>query len=131
MPGFTDVGRMKARIGALIGLLAVIVIVILVGGYWYVKDHTRISQASLQTKVAAKEGATQATCVKKDSNAAHWLCAVSSKPEKCVKAHVRPWGAVTVVNGYLKCQSDPALAPLFPDTAKKTKKKKAKQQSSA
>jgi hypothetical protein len=36
---------MRARIGALIGLVAVVVIVILIGGYWYVKDHTRISQA--------------------------------------------------------------------------------------
>ena len=92
MPGFTDLGRTKARIGALIGLLAVIVIVILIGGYWYLKDHTRISQASLQTKVAAKEGATQATCIKKDSKAAPWPCAVSSKLERRVKAHVRPWG---------------------------------------
>ena len=123
---------MKARIGALIGLLAVVVIVILVGGYWYVKDHTRISQGSLQSKVVAKEGGSKATCVKKDSNAAHWLCAVSvsSQPEKCIKAHVRPWGSVAVVNGYRKCLSDPALAPLFRDTTKK-KTKKAKQQSSA
>jgi uncharacterized membrane protein len=121
---------MKTRIGALIGLLAVVVVVILVGGYWYVKDHTRISQVSLQTKVAAKEGGSRATCVKKDSNAANWLCAVSvsSQPEKCIKAHVRPWGSVAIVNGFRKCQSDPALAPLFPHT---TKKKKAKQQSSA
>ncbi len=124
---------MKARIGSLIGLLVVLVIVILIGGYWYVKDHTRITQVSLQTKVAAKEGGSKATCIKKDSNAAHWLCAVSvsSQPEKCIKAHVRPWGSVVIVNGYQKCQSDPALAPLFPDTTKKTKKKKAKQQSSA
>ena len=121
---------MKARIGALIGLVAVVVIVILVGGYWYVKDHTRISQASLQSKVAATEGGSKATCVKKDSNAAHWLCAVSvsGQPEKCVKAHVRPWGSVGVVNGFHKCQGDPALAPLFRDTAKK---KQAKPQSSA
>ena len=125
--------RMKARIGALIGLVAVVVIVILIGGYWYVKDHTRISQASLQSKVLATEGGSKATCVKKDSNAAHWLCAVSvaSQPEKCVKAHVRPWGSVTIVNGFHKCQGDPALAPLFRDTAKKKKTKKAKQQSSA
>ena len=123
---------MKTRIGALIGLLAVVVVVILVGGYWYVKDHTRISQVSLQTKVAATEGGSKATCVKKDSNAAHWLCAVSvsSQPEKCIKAHVRPWGSVAIVNGYRKCQSDPALAPLFQDTTKQ-KKKKPKQQSSA
>jgi uncharacterized membrane protein len=121
---------MKTRIGALIGLVAMVVIVILIGGYWYVKDHTRISQASLQSKVIAKEGGSKATCVKKDSNAAHWLCAVSvaGQPEKCVKAHVRPWGSVIIVNGFRKCLNDPALAPLFRDTAKK---KKAKQPSSA
>lgn len=124
---------MRTRIAALIGLVAVVVIVILIGGYWYVKDHTRISQASLQSKVAAKEGGSSSTCVKKDSNAAHWLCAVSvsNQPEKCFKAHVRPWGAVIIVNGFHKCQTDPALAPLFQDTAKKTKKKKAKRHSSA
>jgi len=121
---------MSARIAALIGLVAVVVVVILIGGYWYVKDHTRISQASLQSKVVATEGGSRATCIKQDSNAAHWLCAVtvSSQHEKCVKAHVRPWGSVAIVNGFRKCQSDPALAPLFPDT---TKKKKAKQHSSA
>ena len=121
---------MKTRIAALIGLVAVVVVVILIGGYWYVKDHTRISQASLQSKVVATEGGSKATCIKKDSNAANWLCAVSvsSQPEKCVKAHVRPWGSVAIVNGFRKCQTDPALAPLFPDT---TKKKKQKQHSSA
>jgi uncharacterized membrane protein len=124
---------MKTRIGSLIGLLVVVVVVILIGGYWYVKDHTRISQASLQTKVAAKEGGSKATCIKKDSNAAHWLCAVTvaSQPEKCVKAHVRPWGSVSIVSGYRKCQTDPALASLFPDTTKKQAKKKKHQQSSA
>jgi hypothetical protein len=122
-------GRMKTRVAALVGLVAVVVIVILIGGYWYVKDHTRISAASLESTVVSKEGGSRATCVKKDANAAHWLCAVSvASQQKCVKAHVRPWGSVVIVNGYLKCQSDPALAPLF-HTAKK--KKKAKQQSSA
>ena len=123
---------MKARIAVLISLVAVVVVVILAGGYWYVKDHTRISQVSLQSKVAAKEHGSKATCTKKDSNAAHWLCAVSvsSQLEKCVKAHVRPWGSVIIVNGFHKCQGDPALAPLFRDTAKK-QTKTAKQQSSA
>ena len=50
---------MKARIGALIGLLAVVVVVILIGGYWYVKDHTRISQVSLQSKVVCDGGRLQ------------------------------------------------------------------------
>jgi len=120
---------MKTRVAALIGLVAVVVVVILIGGYWYVKDHTRISQASLQSKVVATEGGSKATCIKKDSNAANWLCAVSvsSQNEKCIKAHVRPWGSVAIVNGFRKCQTDPALAPLFPNTTKK----KQKQHSSA
>ena len=125
--------RMKPRVAVLIGLVAVAVIVIGIGGYWYVKVHTRISQASLESQVLAKEGGRKATCVKKDSNAAHWLCAVtvSSQHEKCVKAHVRPWGSVSVIDGYLKCRAIPALAPLFPNTTHKKKKHKKKRQSSA
>src|SRR6476661_7617617 len=130
MPRFTDVGPVNARIGALIGLLVVVAVVVLIGGYWYVKDHTRISQASLQSQVAAKEGGTKATCIKKDSNAAHWLCAVTVTRQvvKCIKAHVRPWGSVVTVNGFLKCRADPALAPLFLSTTHKKKKKKKHQQ---
>ena len=116
---------MRMRIGALVGLLVVVVVVIAIGGYWYVKDRTRIGQASLQTKVAATEGGSRAACVKKDSNAAHWLCAVSipRQPEKCIKAHVRPWGSVVIVDGFRKCRSDPTLAPLFQEKKKKHKKK--------
>jgi len=124
---------MKTRIGALIGLLVVVVVVILIGGYWYVKDRTRISQASLESQVLAKEGGRKATCVKKDSNAAHWLCAVTvtRRVVRCVKTHVRPWGSVSVMDGYLKCRADPALAPLFPKATHKKKKHKKKRQSSA
>ena len=129
---------MRARTATLIGLVAVVVVVIGIGGYWYVKDHTRISQASLQSQVVAKEGGSKATCVKRDSNAAHWLCAVTVTKHvvKCFKAHVRPWGSVSVIDGYLKCRAIPALAPLFPNTTHKKKhhqkkKKRAKQQSAA
>lgn len=126
--------RMRPRVAALIGLVVVAVIVIGIGGYWYVKVHTRISQASLESQVLAKEGGRKATCIKKDSNAAHWLCAVTvtRRVVKCVKTHVRPWGSVSVMDGYLKCRADPALAPLFPKaTHKKKKKHKKKRQSSA
>ena len=125
---------MKPRVAALIGLVALAVIVIGIGGYWYVKVHTRISQASLESQVLTKEGGRKATCIKKDSNTAHWLCAVTvtRRVVKCVKTHVRPWGSVSVMDGYLKCRADPALAPLFPKaTHKKKKKHKKKQQSSA
>jgi hypothetical protein len=108
----------------------VVVIVIGIGGYWYVKVHTRISQASLESQVVAKEGGSKATCVKRDSNAAHWLCAVTVTKHvvKCFKAHVRPWGSVSVIDGYLKCRAIPALAPLFPNTTHKKKQHQKKQQ---
>ena len=116
---------MKLRIAALVTLLVALAALIGIGGWWYVKDHVRVSQVSLQSTVARKAGATSATCDKKDPNAAHWLCAVttSGAPERCMKAHVRPWGSVDIINGYLKCEQDPALASLFSVKKKKKHKK--------
>jgi hypothetical protein len=115
---------MKLRIAALVALVAVIAAVVVIGGWWYVKDRERIGQTELQTTVASKTGGTKATCLKRDSNAAHWLCAVitTGAPARCFRAHVRPWGSVEIVNGYRKCLEDPALRPLV---EKKRKKKKA------
>jgi hypothetical protein len=114
---------MKVRIAALIALLVGIGGLVAIGGWWYVKDHVRISQASLQRTVASRDGATSATCDRKDPNAAHWLCAVTTagQPERCIKVHVRPWGSVDLINGYLKCEQDPALASFFSAKKKKTK----------
>jgi hypothetical protein len=116
---------MKVRIAVLIALLAVIGAIVAIGGWWYVKDRERIGRAELQTTVASKSGGTQATCVKKDANAAHWLCAVTTTgaPARCFRAHVRPWGSVEIVNGYRKCLGDPALHSLV---VKKKKVKAAK-----
>jgi hypothetical protein len=116
---------MRMRVAAIVALVVGITAILAIGGWWYVKDHVRISQASVQTTVANRAGGTSAMCDRKDTNAAHWLCAVSysgGAPEKCMKVHVRPWGSVDVVNGYLKCQQDPALAAEF--TVKKAVRKK-------
>src|SRR5436189_17439 len=79
--------------------------------WWFVKDRVRIGQGQLQNTVASKTGGTQATCVKTDTNAAHWLCVVAATgtPARCFRAHVRPWGSVDVVTGYRQCLEDPAL----------------------
>lgn len=116
---------MKMRIAALVALLTVIALVVAIGGWWYVKDRARIGQDELQTTVASKTGGTRATCLKKDKNAAHWLCVVATAgaPARCFRAHVRPWGSVEVVNGFRKCLEDPALRPLM---VKKKVKKAAK-----
>ena len=106
---------MKMRIAALVVLLTVIALVVAIGGWWYVKDRVRIGQGELQTTVASKTGGTQATCVKEDTNASHWLCVVAATtgaPARCFRAHVRPWGSVDVATGYRQCLEDPALRPL-------------------
>jgi hypothetical protein len=105
---------MKMRMIALVALLTVIAVVIAVGGWWYVKDRQRIDQATLQSTVASKSGATAATCEKQDSNASHWLCVVTTKGSapRCMRAHVRPWGSVDINDGYRQCLQDPTLAKL-------------------
>src|SRR5205085_12112116 len=97
-----------------VDLLTVVALVVALGGWWCVKDRVRIGRGQLQNTVASKTGGTQATCVKTDTNAAHWLCVVAATgtPARCFRAHVRPWGSVDVVTGYRRCLEDPALRPL-------------------
>ena len=118
---------MKVRIATVVALVAVLAAVVVIGGWWYVKDRERIGQASLQTTVASKAGGTTATCVQKDSNAAHWLCAVTTRgaTPRCYRAHVRPWGSVGIVNGYRQCLADPDLRPLVLKKKVKAAKSKA------
>jgi hypothetical protein len=118
---------MKVRIAALVALLAVIAVVVAIGGWWYVKDRQRIGQSDIQTTVASKTGGTRVTCLKRDDNAAHWLCAVTTKgaPPRCFRAHVRPWGSVELVNGYRKCLESPVLKPLLVKKKVKAAKSKA------
>lgn len=106
----------RTRVAAIVALVVGITAIVAIAGWWYVKDHVRISQASVQSTVANRAGGTSALCDRTDKNAAHWLCAVTlpaGQPEECMKVHVRPWGSVDVVNGYLKCEQDPALAAEF------------------
>ena len=105
---------MKARIAVLVVLMVAVAAVLAGAGWWYVKDRTRISQDELQATVVRKSGGDRATCVRTDANAAHWLCVVTgSGPERCFRAHVRPWGSVTVRNAYQKCSREPDLESLL------------------
>ena len=118
---------MKIRVAALVALLTVIAVMIAIGGWWYVKDRQRIDQQELQNTVVAKAGGSAATCEKKDSNAAHWLCLVTTAgaSPRCMRAHVRPWGSVDLVNAYRKCSQDPQLGPLVAKATKATTKQGA------
>jgi hypothetical protein len=105
---------MKGRIAALVALIVVVGLVLAGAGWWYVKDHQRIGVVDLQNDVVSKTGGTKATCVKTDSNGAHWLCVVKGGSSgQCMKAHVRPWGSVSVIKAYQKCSNVPALEPLL------------------
>ena len=84
------------------------------GVWWYAKDHVRISRADIQHTVASKAGGQSADCLQRDSNAAHWLCAVIGPgTARCLRAHVRPWGAVELHQGYRKCAENTSLAHYF------------------
>jgi hypothetical protein len=118
------------RVAAIVALAVGIIAIVAIAGWWYVKDHVRISQASVESTVATSAGGTRAICDRTDKNAAHWLCAVTlpaGQPEECMKVHVRPWGSVDMINGYLKCEQDPALASQF--AVKKAAKKHQKKTS--
>jgi len=116
----------RTRVAAIVALVVGITAIVVIAGWWYVKDHVRISQASVQSTVANRAGGTSALCDRTDKNAGHWLCAVklpAGQPEECMKVHVRPWGSVDMINGYLKCKQDPALAAQFAVKKKVVKKK--------
>lgn len=97
-------------VAVLIALLAAVA----VGGWWYVHDHVRISQADLVSEVKKKENADQVVCVKRTSNGERWLCAVAGPDPKCVRVHVRPWGAVELNEGFRQCLDEAGLADLLP-----------------
>jgi hypothetical protein len=85
--------------------------------WWYVKDHSRIGQSDLQATVAHRAGATRAVCLKRNPNAAHWLCvAIGPAAPRCLQAHVRPWGSVELHQAYQKCAQDPTLGHYFAST---------------
>jgi hypothetical protein len=85
--------------------------------WWYVKDHSRIGRTDLQTTVAHKTGATRAVCLQRDPNAAHWLCvAIGPASPRCLRAHVRPWGAIELHQAYRTCVQDAKLGRYFTRT---------------
>jgi hypothetical protein len=103
------------RIAVVISFIVVIFIVVAAGGYWYVKDHQRISLASVQDKVAATQNADGVICVQKTAHGKHWNCAgkVNSKGQ-CFNVTVSWRGDATIkAVGDRRCASDSALKPIL------------------
>jgi hypothetical protein len=64
-------GRLIAVIVVVVALVAVIGGV----GYWYVKEHQRISMAAVKSKVESSENADGVVCVQRAAHGRRWHCA--------------------------------------------------------
>ncbi|MDX6533696.1 MAG: hypothetical protein QOF68_1440 [Gaiellales bacterium] len=103
-------------------VIAVVVLIALLaavaaGGWWFVNDRVRISEGDLVSEVKDKKDANEVVCVKQDSRAEYWLCAVVDPKPDCVRVHVRPWGAVEMKEGFRQCLDAAGLEGLIPATS--------------
>jgi len=100
-------------------IVAVVAVVVVIGGvgYWYVKQHQRISLASVQQQVASKEGAQGVVCVEKASHGRRWHCAgtvaASGKNTPTCFNVVVDWRGNTTVKALKpnQCKDDASLQP--------------------
>lgn len=104
--------------GRLIGVIvAVVVVVVVLGaaGYWYVKEHQRISLTSVQSKVESSKNAEGVVCVQKASHGRRWHCAgkVGDTPT-CFNVVV-DWRGGTSIKALKagRCEGDEALKPVL------------------
>ena len=100
-------------------IVAVVALVVVIGGagYWYVKEHQRISLVSVQKKVASNEDATNVVCVEKAAHGRRWHCAgnvSTSKGPKCFNVVV-DWHGSTKIRALKpnQCKDDSALKPVL------------------
>jgi hypothetical protein len=98
-------------------IVAVVALVVVIGGagYWYVKEHQRISLVSVQKKVSSNEDAKDVVCVEKASHGRRWHCAgnVGDSPQ-CFNVVVDWHGSAKIRS--LKpnqCKDDAALQPVL------------------
>jgi hypothetical protein len=98
-------------------IVAVVAIVVVIGGvgYWYVKEHQRISLASVQTKVESSENAKDVVCVQKAEHGRRWHCAgtvnASGKSTPTCFNVVVNWHGSASIHAIKpnQCKDDPGL----------------------
>jgi hypothetical protein len=95
-------------------VLIALLVAVAAGGWWYVHDHVRISQSDLVSKVKDDQNASNVVCIRQDSIGERWLCAVVGPKPKCVRVHVRPWGAVEIKDGFRQCLDAAGLKGVIP-----------------
>lgn len=108
-------GRLVAVIVAVVALVAIIGGV----GYWYVKEHQRISLAAVKSKVASSENADGVICVQRAAHGRRWHCAGTvntsgTSTPTCFNVVVDWHGSTTIRT--LKpnqCKDDKALQPVL------------------
>ena len=96
-----------------IGIIVVLVVGALAafGGYWWAKQHQRIGQAALVSKVADSQLADNVACDKRSHNGSVWWCAGSvGGSEKCWVVHIKLLGGIKYRDGGGRCKNDSALS---------------------
>lgn len=108
-------GRLIAVIVAIVAVVAIIAGV----GYWYVKEHQRISLAAVKSKVSSSEHADGVVCVQKASHGRRWHCAgtvnTAGKSTPTCFNVVVDWHGSTTVRALKpnQCNDDTALQPVL------------------
>jgi hypothetical protein len=98
-------------------LTGIVVAVLAVGatGYWVLRVHQRIGEATLEHQLAAREHAPTVRCAKLQSDGAAWACAVVYRAESvCLIAKVNALGSWSTAIGQHRCERVPELAALQP-----------------
>jgi hypothetical protein len=86
-------------------------------GYWVLRVHQRIGQATLEHQMAARQHAPTVGCAKLQSDGAAWACAVVYQAESvCLIAKVNVLGSWSTSVGEHRCERIPALTALLPAT---------------
>jgi hypothetical protein len=98
-------------------IVAVVAVVVVLGaaGYWYVKDHQRISQSSVQDKVSTSQNADGVVCVEKASHGRRWHCAGKIGDTSTCFNVVVDWRGGTAIKALKagRCEGDEALKPVI------------------
>ncbi len=98
-------------------LIGIVLAVLVVGasGYWVLRVHQRIGEATLEHQLGAREHAPTVRCSKLQPDGAAWACAVVYQAESvCLIAKVNALGSWSTAIGQHRCERVPELAALQP-----------------
>jgi hypothetical protein len=113
----------RAGIRAHLWLTGIVCLALAVGltGYWVLRVHQRIGQATLEHEIGKREGASTVGCSKLQSDGAVWACALIYRAESvCLIAKVNALGSWSTAIGQHRCAEVARLRRLLPPKSRIT-----------